>query len=154
MTAPKMYRVEYEMNEKPKTIFFGTNNIKDRIQKHFLPYTAKNYIEITSAEVVYEIGNVIEYEDSWAEDDSHGTVKKAVIWGFDDDKICVETASLERWQLNPVHDYKVVGSVSINADGYIKDWKELHDAIKGSQFNLIGFKKKEPYRSILRNFGH
>jgi NADH:ubiquinone oxidoreductase subunit len=125
MKTMKMYRIEYAVNRKARTEFLASD-APEKIRQ-FISEKRKPDGNIT-LNVEYEIGDVIEYNDAWAEDDSNGRTKKAVIWGFANDRLRVDTG-WERWFLYARDGYKVIGRVSVNNDGYIADWEEARKAV-------------------------
>ena len=129
MSAPKMYRVEWEANGHTGIRYLGTDDVK-KIEAYYSQFPVKHYIR--NMEVVYEVGQIIEFVDTYAEDDSYGTIKKAFICRFDIDQLIIEMASGERWKIHGSCGYKVIGSVSLNADGYIADIKEARKAIESA----------------------
>jgi hypothetical protein len=129
MSAPKMYKVKWEANGHTGERFFGTHDVQ-RIHNYFSSFPVKHTITIEESE--YKIGNIIEYVDNMAEDESNGTVKKAVICGFKDDRLSVETVGWERWLFSPADEYKIIGNVAVNEDGYIDSMENVREVIRSA----------------------
>jgi len=129
MSAPKMYKVTYEANGHKGEKFFGVDDVQ-KIHAYFSRFPVKH--TITIEESAYKIGNVIEYVDNMAEDESNGKTKRGVICSFKDYRLVVETAGLERWLFSAADEYKVIGNVAVNEDGYIANKEDVREAIRSA----------------------
>jgi len=127
MAVKKMYYVGYEKNGKYTVEFLmsdGLETIIEYIQKTKKPHG------IISAEVAYEVGDIIEVKDEWAEDDSRGTIKKAIIVGFADDGGLRVEMGWEYCIIYARDEYKVIGKVPVCAEGYIDDWETARKIVR------------------------
>ena len=127
MKAPKMYHVFYDANGTKGSCYMATDNIQS-IERYFARYPVKHTLDIQETE--YCIGQIVEFKDTWAEDMSHGTMKKAVICRFEKDRMVIDLG-WERFLVYPGDEFKIVGSVPVDEDGYVADWKEARKVLMG-----------------------